>query len=101
MLQYARSWPEFQDILHWDANHSCMRKLTITALKSNHNRSLKLSQIQKIVSYKRFLEFYLVYKNVRLKFLRQKIQKLEIENFVTISSNFPFFLIFTKLNKLF
>ena len=28
-----------------------------------------------------FLEFYLVYKNVCLKFLRQKLQKLEIGNF--------------------
>ena len=30
----------------------------------------KLSQIQKSVSYKRFLEFYLVFENVCLKFLR-------------------------------
>ena len=38
----------------------------------------KLSQIQKFASYKSLLEFYLVHKNICLKFLRPILKKLEI-----------------------
>ena len=39
----------------------------------------KLSKMQKIVSLKRFLDFYLAYKNVCLKFPRCILRKLHIE----------------------
>ena len=54
----------------------------------------------KNVIYKNFLEFYLVYKNVCLKFLRQKLQKLEIGIFDKISPNFHFFFYFHKVEKI-
>ena len=61
--------------------------------------SLKLSQIQKIVSYQS--DFYLVYKNVCLKFLQEKIQNLEIGKIANMSSNLNIFLIFTKKRTIF
>ena len=75
------------------------RNLAAQNGKVQNQASCKLSQIQKFASYKSFLEFYLVYKNVCLKFLRQKLQKLEIVNFDKISSHFYCLLIFTKLNE--
>ena len=64
--------------------------------------SSKLSQIQKIVSYKSFLDFHLVYKNKScLKFLREKLQTIKIGKNDKISSNLHLFLIFTKKKTLF
>ena len=64
-------------------------------------KRIKIPNIFKIVSYKSFLDFYLGYKNVCLKFLRKKLQKLEIIKFDKISSNLHFFLISTKLKNIF
>ena len=64
--------------------------------------SSKLSQIQKIVSYKSFLDFHLVYKNKScLKFLREKIQTIKIGKNDIISPNLHLFLIFTKKKTIF
>ena len=64
--------------------------------------SSKLSQIQKIVSYKSFLDFHLVYKNKScLKFLREKIQTIKIGKNDKISPNLDLFLIFTKKKTIF
>ena len=72
----------------------CCKYLIATPLPKKPN-------IFKIVSYKSFLDFYLGYKNVCLKFLRKKLQKLEIIKIDTISSNLHFFLISTKLKNVF
>ena len=45
-------------------------------------------------------EFYLEYENFCSKFLRQKLQKLEIVNFDKISSNLHYLSIFRKLKKM-
>ena len=57
--------------------------------------------MQKNVSWESSFEFYLAYKNVCLNFLRQNLQKLEIVNFDEISSNLPFFSIFTRFRNTF
>ena len=46
--------------------------------------------MQTIVSQESVLEFNLVYKNVCLNILRQKLQKLETANFDEILSNLHF-----------
>ena len=51
----------------------------------------QLSLILKIVSWKSFLEIYLVYKNLRLKFLKPILRKLKNASFRKIYLKFEFF----------
>ena len=48
--------------------------------KIQNQKSRKLSRMQKFISYKSFLEFYLVHKIVCLKFLRPILKTLEPYN---------------------
>ena len=64
--------------------------------------SSKLSQIQKIVSYKSFLDFHLVYKNKScLKFLREKKQTIKIGKNDKNSSNLHLFLFLQRKKTIF
>ena len=57
--------------------------------------------MQTMVSQESFLEFSLVYKNVCLNILRQRLQKLETVNFDEIISNLHILSIFTNLDNYF
>ena len=63
--------------------------------KSNILKTIR----NKVVSWEKFLEFLVVFKNVRLKVLRQKLQKLESVLFDKIYTTSHFFSIFKKLKN--